>query len=578
MKLYSGLRRATVVLAVLALNAGLLAQTPSKPAPKKKPAPKAASAAAAPTKAPEPPPPPPPTDVRLHTSITTGAQVSENTTLIQGPRQRVEFPGMTVLSQCDLGQTLQINDQSKHYIVQKHQTAEPPPPSPADQQQAMMQQQMEMQRQAMQGKKPQPPKGGVVTYTTTLTDTGETKEFFGRPARHVKSVAVGESSENACQKVKTRIDVDAWYLDVPPTMAGCTPRAEVKPQPAAPADACTDRLETKTIGDAKLGFPVLSTTTTVTGEGPDAKSTTVKIEVDKLEVTRLDKSLFDVPSGYTEVSSYSELVPSMAQGDSLADALLGSVKNGTRSVKPKDAGTVRIGVPEPSNKSQRDLSTRQLQDELVGNFSKAPYEAVPIYGATPEELQKDAQSKECDHVLVTTIDEAKTSHPSKAGGMLKMVSSGEPPKDTHEVKLDYKLFDVNAPDKPEASANNVKTSSGGGFGFKSALHLAMFAGQMYMGFGMNRMLMGQMGGALGASALMGGGGMGMFNPTMGAMNMVMSGASQMAMQGMAGGAGGGDMAQAQSDQQFRQTMSKALDNVSDVVTSTLNKPTATAKK
>ena len=71
----------------------------------------------------------------------------------------------------------------------------------------------------------------------------------------------------------------------------------------------------------------------------------------------------------------------------------------------------------------------------------------------------------------------------------------------------------------------------------------------------------------------------MFNPTMGAMNMVMSGASQMAMQSMMGGAGGGDMAQAQSDQQFRQTMSKALDGVSDAVTSTLNKPgTAAAKK
>ena len=60
--------------------------------------------------------------------------------------------------------------------------------------------------------------------------------------------------------------------------------------------------------------------------------------------------------------------------------------------------------------------------------------------------------------------------------MLKMVS-GEQAKDTHEVKLDYKLFDVSAPDKPEAAANNVKTSSGGGFGFKSALHLAMFAGR-----------------------------------------------------------------------------------------------------
>jgi hypothetical protein len=113
-----------------------------------------------------------------------------------------------------------------------------------------------MQRQAMQGKKPQPPKGGVVTYTTTLTDTGETKEFFGRQARHVKTVAVGESSEGACQKVKTHIDVDAWYLDVPPSMAGCTPKAEVKPQPAAAADACTDRLETKTIGDARLPGPL----------------------------------------------------------------------------------------------------------------------------------------------------------------------------------------------------------------------------------------------------------------------------------------------------------------------------------
>jgi hypothetical protein len=573
MQLVNG-HRAFILLTALTLNAGLLAQTPAKPGAKKKPAPKTATAPAS-TKAPEPPP----TDVRLHTAITTGAQVSENTTLIQGPRQRVEFPGMTVISQCDLGQTLQVNDQSKHYIVQKHQTADAATPPPDDQQQALMQQQMEMQRQAMQGKKPQPPKGGVVTYTTTLTDTGETREFFGRQARHVTSVAVGESSETACQKVKTRIEVNAWYLDVPPSMAGCTPKAEVKPQPVAPAEACTDHLETKTIGDAKLGFPVLSITTTTTGEGVEANSTTVKVEVDKMEITRLDKSLFDVPAGYTEVSSYSDLIPSMAQGGTLADALLGSVKNGTRSVRPKEAGAVRIGVLEPVNKSSRDLSTHQLQDELVGNFSKAPYEAVPIYGASPDELQKDAQSKECDHVLVTTIDEAKTSHPSKAGGMLKMVS-GEPAKDTHEVKLDYKLFDVNAPDKAEAAANNVKTSSGGGFGLKSALHLAMFAGQMYMGFGMGHLLMGQMGGALGASGLMGGA-TGMFNPTMGAMNMVMSGASQMAMKSMtggAGGAGGAEMAQMQSDQQFRQTMSKALDGVSDAVTSTLNKPGTAAKK
>jgi hypothetical protein len=182
-------------------------------------------------------------------------------------------------------------------------------------------------------------------------------------------------------------------------------------------------------------------------------------------------------------------------------------------------------------------------------------------------------------VLVATVDEAKTSHPSKAGGMLKMVS-GDTAKDTHEVKLEYKLFDVSAPDKVEAS--NVTKTSSGGFGLKSAMHLAMFAGQMYMGFGMQRMMMGQMGGALGASALMGGGMSGMFNPTMGAMNMVMSGASQMAMSGLMGGgmngAGAGNPQQMQSDQEFRQTMSKAIGNMRDSVTASLSKNATVAKK
>src|SRR4029079_16650103 len=100
MQLFNG-HRVFILLTVLTLNAGLLAQTPAKPGPKKKAAPKTATAPA-PKALEPPPPPPPPTDVRLHTAITTGAQVSENTTLIQGPRQRGEFPGRPVPSPCDL--------------------------------------------------------------------------------------------------------------------------------------------------------------------------------------------------------------------------------------------------------------------------------------------------------------------------------------------------------------------------------------------------------------------------------------------------------------------------------------------
>jgi hypothetical protein len=75
---------------------------------------------------------------------------------------------------------------------------------------------------------------------------------------------------------------------------------------------------------------------------------------------------------------------------------------------------------------------------------------------------------------------------------------------------------------------------------------------------------------------------GMFNPTMGAMNMVMSGASQMAMSGLMGGgmngAGTGNPQQMQSDQEFRQTMSKAIGNMRDSVTASLSKNATVAKK
>ncbi len=573
MQLFRSARAVAAVVMACGLTVALSAQTPAPAHPKKKPLPKAPAAPA--QAAPKAPEPPPATDVRLHTRMTTGAQVSENTTLIQGERQRVEFPGITAIAQCDLHRTLQINDQSKHYMVVAHAAEAPPATGDAAQAQQQAAQQQTLNQMGL-GPKQAPAKGGVIVYTTTATDTGERKDFFGRQARHVKTVMASEASEAACNKTKQHVEVDAWYLDVPPTMAGCTPKAESK-APEAAAGQCIDRVETRVVGDVKLGFPVLSTTTTTVGDGPDAEVSSVKIEVDKFEVTRLEHALFDVPDGYTEVATYQDLLPSVASGGTLADALLGSVADGTRQVGEKDAGAIRIGVPEPVNKSGRDLSARQLQDELVGNFTKWPYQAVPLYGSTTEELQKDAQAKECDHILVSTVLEAKTSHPSKAGGFLKAVTNdGGPSKDNHDIKMDYKLVDVATPDKVESTATQ-KTSSGGGFGLKSALKLAAFAGQMYMGFGMNRMMMGQFGGALGATNMLGGGAMGMFNPSMGAMNMVMSGASSMAMTAMAGGAGK-DASQMQSDQAFRQTMSKALDNVSAAVTATLNKDSTVAKR
>ncbi len=566
-------RGLTISVLALICAVGLDAQTaPKKPVKKKAPATKTTAAPDVSKAELAPKPQPKPSDVRLHTKLTTGAQVSGSSTLIRGQRQRVEFPGLTVIHQCDLGRTVQVNDASRRYLVQKHAVAVAPvAPEPTP-----MAMQMPAGFPAMPGAaSPQP--GGVITWTTTTTDTGERNEVLGRQARHIKTVTVGQSGPKACNTVNQRVEVDAWYIDVPEAMAGCSPTLEAAAPPPPPAGACIDRTESRQVGSVALGFPVRATTTTTIGEGDAAESNATTLDVDALEVTQLSDSLFDVPDGYTETSSYGDLLPALATGGTLADALLGSVADGTRLLAPKEAGAIRIGVVKPTNQTSRVVGERELQEELVGNFTTWPNQAVPLAGDTPEALQQDAAAKECDYILVTTLTEAKTSKPGKMA-KLKMVTGDGPPKDNHDVKMDYKLFTVDAPAKARVSATS-KANNGGGFGLKSALKLAMFAGQMYMGMSGMGMMSGF--GGLGNAMAMMGGGMspmaGMFNPTMGAMNMAMMGVST-AMGAMSGGMGNaGDMAGMQSQEEFRQTMSKALDGVSTGVMGELKKEPSAGK-
>ena len=48
------------------------------------------------------------------------------------------------------------------------------------------------------------PKGGVVSETITLTDTGERKQMFGLEARHIKTAIVRQPGDNALKTGKLR--------------------------------------------------------------------------------------------------------------------------------------------------------------------------------------------------------------------------------------------------------------------------------------------------------------------------------------------------------------------------------------
>jgi len=125
---------AIVALAVaLASSTVITAEPQAKPrpaAPRKPVPPKPAPAAPAPPPAAEvKPEPPPPPGIRMTTAYTQGAQVSQNTTFLQDARQRVEFPGLVTLDQCDLKRSVMLNTTAKRYRVQPY--PEPAAASPA---------------------------------------------------------------------------------------------------------------------------------------------------------------------------------------------------------------------------------------------------------------------------------------------------------------------------------------------------------------------------------------------------------------------------------------------------------------
>ena len=107
-----------------AVSAGVLCgqATPSatkhpqtRSAPAKPPSGKPATSAPTPAAtAPEAPA----SGVHIVSTYTQGVQVFQNTTYIKDGRQRVEFPGMVTIEQCDLRRTVLLNPPAKRYRVE----------------------------------------------------------------------------------------------------------------------------------------------------------------------------------------------------------------------------------------------------------------------------------------------------------------------------------------------------------------------------------------------------------------------------------------------------------------------------
>jgi hypothetical protein len=287
-------------------------------------------------------------------------------------------------------------------------------------------------------------RGGVVTYNTTAVDTGERKDMFGFNARHIKSTMSIESSPDACNPMKMRMETDGWYIDFAFGLNCETGGSQMTGAPQAQG-GCRDRMRFNRQGAARTGYPLMETTTMY---GPDGQvMVTSTKEVVELSREPLDAALFDAPAGYVETMNAQELYAMPSMDSILSQANEGrqsreAVQNNLPSAgNAKAPGVIRIGVVSINNRTDRGISALSLRASLISDIEGSGVEAVALNAISPGEIEAEAKSRQCDFVLYTHVAALKTSKAGKIGGMFGR-AAGVGGLDKTEAKIEYQLFAV----------------------------------------------------------------------------------------------------------------------------------------
>jgi len=359
----------------------------------------------------------------------------ETTTMLKGSRERSEMKlgyGRDIINvtQCDLKRTIQISDSAKKYVITPMETADVP---------------------ASRGEVAHPvvePSrgGGVVTYTTTAVDTGERKDMFGFQARHVKTSLAIESSPDACNPMKMRMETDGWYIDASFGLS-CELGGRGAMSGMGERGGCHDAVRFNRKGAARTGYALQETTTSY---GPDGSVTfTTTKEVIELSREPLDAALFDVPEGYVEAGSVQELygMPSMGAMNSQMSKNRLPVEddqgNASNMGNAKAPGSIRVGVVQINNRTDRSVSTESLRGRLLGDIQGGGVEAVALNAVSSREAEVEAKAKQCDFILYTDLTLLKTSSAKKVGGFLgRATGVGSGGADKTEAKVEFKLIAV----------------------------------------------------------------------------------------------------------------------------------------
>lgn len=369
-------------------------------------------------------------DVKIRSKQTAAGQTTENTTYIKGKRRRTEMMGgvMVTIDQCDLGRDLQLNPNMKTYLINAYADAASEQPT--------------VQRSTSTEISP----GGTLYITTTIRDTGERRQIFGFTARHIIQTIVTESSPDACNRTKTKMEMDSWVIDAE-FGGGCTQTDQYRSYSNGKSGGCRDKIVSKTTGTGKSGYPVLQTMTMFDQNGNESMAMTQ--EVVEISTAALDQSLFDAPADYREVKDTSQLYSTKISGSpvpgSNADLLRTSdqpsstpessaIRPGTStshaaeptSIPEKKPGTVRVGlsgvkVTEVGEGITAADLAAAIQNSLGQHMRSTKIEIVSIDAKLASAQLDEARQKDCDYVLSITASHKKGGGGFGFGKMLGQV-------------------------------------------------------------------------------------------------------------------------------------------------------------
>jgi len=317
--------------------------------------------------------------------------------------------------------------------------------------------------------------------------------MFGFTARHLKTSIETKASPEACAK-DSKIETDGWYIDFEYTYACPGETQKYQQMPVQQQPGCRDEVRSRTVGTAKLGFPLLVTTTIYQADG---RTTSMTQEVLELSREPLSASLFDVPEGYTLAKDMQELYGISTAATSPSTPSRPPESNTTpsaattSSTPEKKPGVIRIGLALPKvqvTAGDTAQSAEAVRSSFASRLNTPSVEVVMLNAASASE----ARQKQCDYMLSVSMTVKKGGGGSMFGrtiGNIAGSAAGHIPggstagsaaarsatvagvytaatiadnvKAKDELTLDYRLDRADSPNTVLAETGKAKAKSDG---------------------------------------------------------------------------------------------------------------------